>query len=111
MLSHSVASDSLQSHRLSRQAPLSMRFSRQEDWSGLPRPPPGDLSNPEIEPTSPALQVTSLLLSHQESLCESSVKFSSVTQSCLTLCNPMNRSTPGLPVHHQLLECTQTHAH
>ena len=34
----------------------------------------------------------------------SSVQFSSVTQSCLTLCNPMNRSTPGLPVHHQLPE-------
>ena len=33
-----------------------------------------------------------------------SVQFSSVTQSCLTLCNPMNRSTPGLPVHHQLPE-------
>ena len=39
----------------------------------------------------------------------SSVQFSSVTQSCLTLCNPMNRSTPGLPVHHQLPEFTQTH--
>ena len=36
-------------------------------------------------------------------------KFSSVTQSCLTLCNPMNRSTPSLPVHHQLREFTQTH--
>ena len=36
---------------------------------------------------------------------------SSVTQSCLTLCNPMNRSTPGLPVHHQLLEFTKTHIH
>ena len=35
----------------------------------------------------------------------------SVTQSCPTLCDPMNRSTPGLPVHHQLLEFTQTHAH
>ena len=41
----------------------------------------------------------------------SSVQFSSVTQSCPTLCNPMNCSTPGLPVHHQLLEFTQTHAH
>ena len=41
----------------------------------------------------------------------SSVHFSSVTQSCPTLCNPMNRSTPGLPVHHQLLEFTQTHVH
>ena len=41
----------------------------------------------------------------------SSVQFSSVAQSCLTLCDPMNRSTPGLPVHHQLLEFTQTHVH
>ena len=39
------------------------------------------------------------------------VQFSSVAQSCPTLCDPMNRSTPGLPVHHQLLEFTQTHAH
>ena len=38
-----------------------------------------------------------------------SVQFSSVTQSCPTLCDPMNRSTPGLPVHHQLPESTQTH--
>ena len=34
-----------------------------------------------------------------------------VTQSCQTLCDPMNRSTPGLPVHHQLPEFTQTHVH
>ena len=39
-----------------------------------------------------------------------SVQFSSVAQSCPTLCNPMNHSTPGLPVHHQLPEFTQTHA-
>ena len=38
-------------------------------------------------------------------------KFSSVTQSCPSLCDPMNRSTPGLPVHHQLPESTQTHVH
>ena len=38
-------------------------------------------------------------------------QFSSVAQSCPTLCNPMNLSTPGLPVHHQLLEFTQTHIH
>ena len=37
--------------------------------------------------------------------------FSSVTQSCTTLCDPMNCSTPGLLVHHQLLEFTQTHVH
>ena len=40
-----------------------------------------------------------------------SVQFSSVAQSCPTLCDPMNHSTPGLPVHPQLLECTQTHVH
>ena len=40
-----------------------------------------------------------------------SVHFSSVAQSCLTLCDPMNPSTPGLPVHHQLPESTQTHVH
>ena len=40
-----------------------------------------------------------------------SVQFSSVAQSCPTFCGPMNRSTPGLPVHHQLLEFTQTHVH
>ena len=41
----------------------------------------------------------------------SSVQFSSVAQSCLTLCDPMNCSTTGLPVHHQLPEFTQTHVH
>ena len=39
------------------------------------------------------------------------VQFSSVAQSCPTLCDPKNCSTPGLPVHHQLLEFTQTHIH
>ena len=41
----------------------------------------------------------------------SSIQLSSVTQSCLTLCDPMNFSTPGLPVHYQLPEFTQTHVH
>jgi len=40
-----------------------------------------------------------------------SVQFSSVAQSCLTLCDPMNHSMPGLPVHHQLPEFTETHVH
>ena len=39
------------------------------------------------------------------------LQFSSVAQSCPTLCDPTNRSTPGLPVHHQLPEFTQTHIH
>ena len=49
------------------QASLSLGFSRQEYWNGLPRPPPGDLRNPGIEPASPAspaLQAESLPLSH-----------------------------------------------
>ena len=39
------------------------------------------------------------------------IQFSLVAQSCPTLCDPMNRSMPGLPVHHQLPEFTQTHDH
>ena len=46
------------------QAPLSMGFSRQEYWSGLTQPPPGDLPDPGIEPMSPALQADSLPQSH-----------------------------------------------
>ena len=73
-------------------------------------------SNSGIKPTSPAsivsptLQADSLLLSHQVSPFRYS-QFSSVAQSCPTLCDTMNRSTPGLPVHHQLPEFTQTHVH
>ena len=46
---------------VARKAPLSMKFSRQEDWSGLPCPPPGDLPNSEIKPGSPASQGDSSL--------------------------------------------------
>ena len=90
---------------IARQAPLSMGFSRQEYWSGLPFPPPGNLPDPGIKLaflTSPALV---------GGFFTTSVQFSSVTQSCPTLCDPMNRSTPRLPVHHQLPESTQTHVH
>ena len=45
------------------------------------------------------------------SLSQTSVQFISVAQSCLTLCDPMDCSMPGLPVHHQLLKFTQTHVH
>ena len=73
---------------------------------------PGDLADPEIQPTF-VLLVHSLPLSHLRGISEtfSSVQFSSVAQSCPTLCDPMNHSTPGLPVHHQLPEFTQTHIH
>ena len=90
------------------QAPVSLGFSRQEHRSGLPFPSPGDLSNPGIEPVSPELQADFLLTELGGK--STSVQFSSV-QSCLTLCDPINHSTPGLPVHHQLPEFTQTHFH
>ena len=52
---------------------------------------------------------------HHLSMCPESsaslIHFRSVAQSCLTLCNPMDCSTPGLPVHHQLPEFTHTHVH
>ena len=53
---------------------------------------------------------TPFLKKHKRQL-YTSVQFSSVAQLCLTLCDPMNCSTPGLPVHHQLPEFTQTHVH
>jgi len=52
-----------------------------------------------------------LKLKKVEETTDHSVQFSSVAQSCPTLCDPMNCSTPGLPVHHQLPEFTQTHVH
>ena len=57
----------------------------------------------------PFLIKNSLESGHRGNL--SSVHFSSVTQSCPSLCDPVNRSTPGLPVHHHLPEFTQTHVH
>ena len=86
-------------------------------WSGLACPSPGDLPDPGIEPEvlrSPVLAggfFTTSAIWKAQRICFSSVQFSSVTQSCPTLCDPMNRSTPGLPVCHQLLEFTQTHVH
>ena len=64
-------------------------------------------SAPQIFGSS-CTQVSSVVSWQSDSL---SLQFSSVAQSCLTLCNPMNHSMPGLPVHHQLLESTQNHVH
>ena len=97
---------------VARQVPLSMGLPRQEYWSGLPFPTPWDLPNPYLlwllhwhADSSPLSHLGSHIIYYV------SVQFSSVAQSCLTLCDPMNRSTPGLPVHHQLPEFTQTHIH
>ena len=75
------------------QASLFMGFSRQEYWSGLPFPSPGDLPNPGIEPGSPPLQADALssepLGKHR----------SEVTQSCPTPCNPIDYSLQGFSVY------------
>ena len=80
-------------------------------WSGLPFPSPGDLPDPGIKPGSPALEADALTSEPPGKPHSHSVQFSSVAQSCPTLCDPMNRSTPGLPVRHQLPEFTQTRVH
>ena len=76
-------SDAIQpSHPRWSPSPPSLGFSRQEHWSGLPFPSPKNVS-----------------------------QFSSVAQSCPTLCDPMNCSMPGFPIYHQILELAQTHVH
>ena len=102
-----------------------MGFSRQGSWSGLPFPSPGDLPNLGIEPGSSALQADALTseppgklqnewnlllktTDNQKRIDLYLVPFSSVAQLCLTLCEPMDCSTPGFLVHHQLLELAQT---
>ena len=82
------------------QAPLFMGFPRQEDWSGLPCSPPGDLSHPGIEPWSPALQAHALPLCHLGSPVNGSAAATAakLPQSCLTLCDPIDGSPPGSPV-------------
>ena len=77
----------------SRQAPLSMGFSRQEYYSGLPCLPPGDLPDPGIEPQSPTLQADSLPLKPHDEHYEAKVK---VAQLCLTLCDPMEYTVHGI---------------
>ena len=57
------------------------------------------------------LFATTWTTAHQASLSITNSQFSSVAQSCLTICDPKNRSTPGLPGHHHLPEFTQTHVH
>ena len=57
------------------------------------------------------LKISWLIVLSSTSIRKVSVQFSSVAQSCPTLCNPINCSIPGLPVHHQLPESTQTHIH
>ena len=93
------------------QAPLSLGFSRQEHWSGLPFPSPMHESHSVVltlyDPMDCSLPGSSVHGIFQARVLEwgaitlsRHLCFSSV-QSCPALCDPMNRSTPGLPVHHQ----------
>ena len=88
-----------------RQAPLSMGFPRQEYWSRLLFPSPGDLPYPGIEPS----WIIDWFFIREPHGKPSQTSVQSLSH--LRLCDPMNRSTPGLPVHHQLPESTQTHVH
>ena len=107
------------------QAPLSMGFSRQKCWSGLPLPSPGYLPNPGIEPSSPDYRQTIYCLSHRGTQwikfylasimsnqssntgvgchfllqCMRVKSESEVAQSCPTLSDPMDCSPPGSSVH------------
>ena len=103
MLCHSVTSVMSESFAtlwtMAHQAPLSMGFSGQEYWGGLPCPPPGDIPNPGTEPVSlmsPALAVTFFTTSV---MCVCVCVCVLVAQSCPTLCNPMDCSLPGSFVH------------
>ena len=78
---------------------LSMELSRQEYWSGLPFPSPGDLPNPGIEPRSPALQADSLPSEPPGKISEDAESENEVAQSFPTLCNPVDCSLPGSSVH------------
>ena len=85
---------------------MSLGFSRPEYWSGLSFPSLEGRPDLGIKPGSLTLQV--------DSFAGATSKRGSVQLSCSvapTLCDPMNRSTPGLPVHHQLPELTETHVH
>ena len=73
------------------QAPLSMGFSRQEYWNGLPFPSLGDLPDPGMEPRSPAFQVDALPSEPPAATAAKSL------QSCPTLCDPRDGSPPGSP--------------
>ena len=99
-VNHSAVSDFVTPLTVAHQASLSMEFSRKEYWSGLPFPSPGHLSNPKFKPGSPALQAEALPSetpgkpTHRHTHIHSEV-----TQSCPTLCDPMDYSLPGSSIH------------
>ena len=99
--SHSVMSNSLQ--------PVGLKHER----THCPSPTPTVFSNsyPFSRGCHPNISSSVICFSSHLQSFPALVQFSSVAHSCLTLCDTMNRSTPGLPVHHQLPEFTQTLVH
>ena len=84
------------------------QYGEREAWGNLPLPLPSSSSSPLLFPVPLDHQpVTVMALWPAASMRQ----FSSVTQSCPTLCYPMDCSMPGIPVHHQLSELAQTHVH
>ena len=79
-------SDSVTPWTVAHQAPLSMGFSRQEYWSGLSFPSPGDLPDPGIKPRSALFDIVNATAAAKS------------LQSCPTLCDPIDSSPPGSPV-------------
>ena len=112
--SYSVKSDSLQLYPMKCYPPgfgVHGIF-RQEYWCGFPFPYSRGSSWPRDWPASLASPELASIVFTNCTLWEyTSVRFSSVTQLCPTLCEPMDYSTAGLPVHHQLSEFTQIHVH
>ena len=105
------------------QAPLSMGFPRQEYWSGLPYPPPRDLSDTGTKPSlmSPALAGRFFMTSTTckalyidmcvcvcVCVCVCIACYCSVTKSCLTLCSCMDCSMPGSSLFHYLPDCSNS---
>ena len=98
----SFVSDSVTLWTVACQAPLSLGFSRQEYWSGLPDPPPGDLSDTVIglaSPASPTLQVDSLPLRHQGSRISLSTLYQNHAVQLLSLCKLVLLSDKANPLH------------
>ena len=90
MFNHSVVSDSAVPWSVAHQAPLSMEFSRQEYWSGLPCPPPRDLPDPGIKSVSSALSGRCFITD--------AAAAAKSLQSCLTLCSSIDSSPPSSSV-------------
>ena len=112
LLSHSVVSYSLQPHGLYPAGLFCpLNFPGKNTGVDCHFLLQGNLPDPGVKPLSPTSPVSTGRLFTTVPPGKWKFQFSSAIQSCPTLCNPMNRSRPGLPVHHQLPEFTQTHVH